>query len=70
MNNQELIETWYYRMWNRWDKSLFAQILDPAITFRGSLGQVKTGFAGLSGYMDFVQAAFPDFHNTIEEIIN
>jgi hypothetical protein len=32
--NVRLIETWYYRMWNRWDKSAFEEILTPDIAFR------------------------------------
>jgi hypothetical protein len=27
--NVRLIETWYCRMWNRWDKSTFEEILVP-----------------------------------------
>lgn len=65
-----LIETWYHRMWNQWDKSVFPQILKPEIQFRGSLGQVKHGYDGLSEYIDFIHAAFPDFHNHIELIIS
>jgi steroid delta-isomerase-like uncharacterized protein len=68
--NVRLIETWYYRMWNRWDKSAFEEILTPDIAFRGSLGQVKRGYDGLSEYMDFIRTAFPDFTNRIEEVIS
>ncbi|MBI2889407.1 MAG: ester cyclase [Nitrospirae bacterium] len=68
--NVRLIETWYYRMWNRWDKSAFEEILTPDIAFRGSLGQVKRGYEGLSEYMDFIRTAFPDFTNRIEDIIS
>ena len=68
--NIRLIETWYYRMWNRWDKSTFEEILTPDIAFRGSLGHVKRGYDGLSEYMDFIQAAFPDFTNRIEDMIS
>ena len=70
MTNQELIKTWYHQMWNKWDKTVFPDILHENITFRGSLGQEKKGFAGLSDYIDFIQAAFPDFHNQIDLIIN
>ena len=65
-----LIETWYYQMWNRWDKSAFEEILTPDIAFRGSLGPVKRGYDGLSEYMDFIRTAFPDFTNRIEDIIS
>jgi steroid delta-isomerase-like uncharacterized protein len=68
--NVRLIETWYYRMWNQWDKSAFEEILTSDITFRGSLGQVKRGYEGLAEYMDFIHTAFPDFTNRIEEMIS
>lgn len=68
--NVRLIETWYYRMWNQWDKSVFEEILVPHVAFRGSLGQVKHGYNGLSEYMDIIRATFPDFTNSIEEIIS
>ena len=70
ISNIRLIESWYHRMWNRWDKSAFEEILTPDIAFRGSLGQVKHGYDGISEYMDFVRAAFPDFTNQIEEVIS
>lgn len=45
-----LIETWYHRMWNRWGKTAFEEILSPDIAFRGPLGQVKQGYGGISEY--------------------
>ena len=46
--NVSLIETWYYQMWNQWDKTVFAEILAENIVLRGSLGQLKHGYAGVS----------------------
>ena len=66
---KQLIEIWYHRMWNQWDKSVFPDILAEDITFRGSLGNVVEGYSGVSGYIDYIRAAFPDFQNIIEEII-
>src|SRR5258708_23326646 len=56
-------------MWNRWDFDLAEVLLDPEIQFRGSLGMEVRGVAGFQGYMRTVQAAFPDFTNTIDELI-
>lgn len=70
MNNKELIEIWYHDMWNNWNKEVMPQILDKNITFRGSLGEEKSGFEGLSEYIDFIRNAFPDFHNSIEIIVS
>jgi pimeloyl-ACP methyl ester carboxylesterase len=38
-----LIDGFYNEMWNRFDTSVFPEILWPAITFRGSLGQEIVG---------------------------
>ena len=69
MNGKELVRLWYERMWNRWDESVFAEILDPAIELRGSLGQAHRGYRGVAAYMQFVREAFPDFHNEIELLL-
>ncbi|HEY5579302.1 MAG TPA: hypothetical protein VIL12_06400, partial [Acidimicrobiia bacterium] len=52
-------------MWNRFDKSVFPEILHPDILFRGSLGQVKVGFDEFGDYVDFIQAFSSDFHNEV-----
>ncbi len=69
MNNKELIEKWYNQMWNKWNADILHEILDDEITFRGSLGIEKKGYEGLKNYMNFIKSAFPDFHNSIEQII-
>jgi predicted ester cyclase len=56
-------------MWNRWDETLFERLLDPDIELRGSLGQTRRGFAGIAAYMQFVRAAFPDFQNELELMV-
>lgn len=60
-----LIGRFYNDMWNRFDKTVFPEILDPSIRFRGSLGQVKAGFVEMSDYVDYIQAFAPDFHNEV-----
>lgn len=62
---RELIDQFYDEMWNRFDKSLFAEILDQDIRFRGSLGQTKVGYTEFGDYVDFIAAFSPDFHNTV-----
>lgn len=56
-------------MWNRFDTSLFPDLLVPDVTFRGSLGQEKSGYGGLAEYVAFVQSAFPDFHNEVQDVV-
>jgi catechol 2,3-dioxygenase-like lactoylglutathione lyase family enzyme len=47
-------------MWNRFDKSVFAEILHPDIRFWGWLGQVKVGFEEFGEYVDFIQGSILD----------
>jgi steroid delta-isomerase-like uncharacterized protein len=68
--NRELIERFYHEMWNRFDKGLIPVLLTEDIQFRGSLGQSKNGHDEFGEYVDFVQRAFPDFTNEIEEMIS
>jgi steroid delta-isomerase-like uncharacterized protein len=68
--NVILIERYYHEVWNRFDKTLIPELFAEDFTFRGSLEQEKRGHAEFAEYVDFIRAAFPDFHNTIEETIN
>ena len=61
--NLELVERFYHDLWNPFDKSMLPELLTDDLEFRGSLGQTKRGHAEFADYMDFVQRAFPDFHN-------
>ncbi|MCZ6455737.1 MAG: ester cyclase [Actinobacteria bacterium] len=68
MNSDEqirLIDRFYKEMWNRFDKSVVGDILDPKIHFRGSLGQTKVGFDEFGEYVDYIQAFASDFHNEV-----
>lgn len=68
--NRKLIERFYNEMWNRFDKSLIPVLLTLDIRLRGSLGQYKNGHAEFADYVDFIQQAFPEFNNEIEEVIS
>jgi steroid delta-isomerase-like uncharacterized protein len=70
VRNKLLIERFYHEMWNRFDKGLIPVLLTEDIRFRGSLGQGKNGHDEFREYVDFVQRAFPDFTNDIEEMIS
>jgi len=60
-----LIERFYDDMWNRFDKTVFAEILHRDIQFRGSLGQTKVGFDEFGDYVDYIQTFAPDFHHQV-----
>jgi predicted ester cyclase len=68
--NRLLIERFYHEMWNRFDKAIISDILSEDLQFRGSLGQSVRGHAEFGEYVDFIQRAFPDFSNEVEEIIS
>jgi steroid delta-isomerase-like uncharacterized protein len=68
--NRLLIERFYHELWNRFDKTIFSDILAEDLRFRGSLGQTKRGHREFGDYVDFIQQAFPDFSNEIGEIIS
>ena len=68
--NHLLIERFYLEMWNRFDKTVIPDILTEDLRFRGSLGQSKNGHAEFGEYVDFIQRAFPDFTNEIDDIIS
>ncbi|MFQ6021598.1 MAG: ester cyclase [Acidiferrobacterales bacterium] len=68
--NLQLIDRFYNEMWNKFDKSVLPEILHEDLTFRGSLGQIKRGLDEFGEYVDFVQLAFPDFHNRIIETLS
>jgi hypothetical protein len=61
--NRLLIERFYLEMWNRFDKTIFPDILTEDLRFRGSLGQSKSGHAEFGEYVDFIKRAFPNFSN-------
>lgn len=69
-SNIGLIERFYADLWNQFDKSLIPVLLAENLEFRGSLGQSMRGHGEFAEYVDFVRAAFPDFTNTVEEVVS
>lgn len=69
MSNKDLIHRYYADLWNRWDDAVVDEIIAKDIQFRGSLGVTVSGREGFRGYVAQVRAAFPDFHNRVDEMI-
>ena len=67
--NENLIHRYYADLWNRWDDAVVDEIIAPDIRFRGSLGVTVSGRDGFRGYVARVRAAFPDFHNQVDELL-
>lgn len=68
-NNGATVQRFYEELWNRRRLDLAEEIVSPSIRFRGSLGSTLTGRDAFKGYVEAVRAAFPDWHNRIDELI-
>ncbi|MGH9711999.1 MAG: ester cyclase [Candidatus Acidiferrales bacterium] len=66
--NKILSRRFFDEMWNPWNFAKADELLAPDITFQGTLGPQLKGRDAFRAYMRKVQAAFPDFHNTILEL--
>lgn len=69
VENKAVIRRYYEDLWNAWNLDLVEELIAPDITFRGSLGVSVRGRAGFRDYAAAVRTAFPDFHNTVEQLI-
>jgi steroid delta-isomerase-like uncharacterized protein len=67
--NKRVIHRYYEELWNTWNFDAASKILAPEIVFRGSLGAETRGRDAFCEYMCQVRRAFPDFHNSIVELI-
>jgi predicted ester cyclase len=68
-SNRRLIEKYYHELWNEWNFALAGELISPAVKFHGSVGVAVEGLDGFLDYMRLIRAAFPDFHNTLEEMV-
>ena len=68
-DNKALVRRYYEDLWNKWDLTIVDKIISDDFTFRGSLAVTVEGREGFKGYVNLVRSAFPDFHNTVEELI-
>jgi predicted ester cyclase len=67
--NKAVIHRYYEELWNGWRLDLAENLIASNIRFRGSLGVEVEGREGFKQYVARVRAAFPDFHNTIVELL-
>jgi predicted ester cyclase len=63
------VRRFYAELWNQWRLELAAELLAPELEFRGWLGDAVRGREGFVDYATRVRAAFPDFHNEIQELV-
>ena len=67
--NRAVIERFYNQMWNDWSFAVADEIVSENIRLRGYLGSMLQGLNHFKDYMRTVRAAFPDWHNSIDELI-
>jgi steroid delta-isomerase-like uncharacterized protein len=65
-----LIRRYYSELWNSWSTTALEELISPNIAFRGSIGTAVCGIEEFREYVSRIRAAFPDFHNHIEELIS
>jgi uncharacterized protein len=68
-SNKAIIRRYYEELWNAWHVDIADELIAIDVSFLGSLGVKVHGRANFVDYVHLVRRAFPDFHNTIEEII-
>jgi predicted ester cyclase len=64
-----LVEQFYNEVWNRSDEVAARRILNPSITFRGSIGEVKNGVNGFIEYMRRIHTVFDNYHCQIDDLV-
>jgi steroid delta-isomerase-like uncharacterized protein len=67
--HKAIVRRYYDDLWNRRDTALADELIATDFAFRGSLGTETRGRDGFLRYVATVRAAFPDFDNTVEELI-
>jgi steroid delta-isomerase-like uncharacterized protein len=67
--NESTIRRFFHELWNQWDLAVADEIVAADVRFRGSLGTTLEGREAFKGYVEQVRAAFPDWHNQIDELI-
>ncbi len=69
MTVETLVRRFYDELWNRFDTALVPVLLTEDVTLRGALGRHASGHAGFADYLERVRGAFPDFEQTIDEVV-
>ena len=64
-----VVHQFYADVWNKNDKSVIPLLLQPDFTFRGSLGQCRTGHFEFAAYVDFVHLALGAYHCDVLDLV-
>jgi steroid delta-isomerase-like uncharacterized protein len=66
--NEAVVRRFYDELWNHRQLGIADEIVSDTLRFRGSLGAVYEGREDFERYVESVCAAFPDWHNRVDEI--
>ena len=66
---RELVERFYYEVWDKEDEEVALEILHPDLAFRGSYGIEKKTVAGFIEYLRLVHEALGDYRCTINDLV-
>ncbi|GAA6212330.1 hypothetical protein NBRC116602_20710 [Hyphomicrobiales bacterium 4NK60-0047b] len=66
---KQLVEQFYFEVWNKADESTAHKILSKDFIFRGSLREEKVGIDGFIDYMRSIHKALGDYKCIIEDLI-
>jgi steroid delta-isomerase-like uncharacterized protein len=69
MDTADLVRRFYEEIWNCGNKAKIPELLHESFTFRGSLGQTKSGHDGFAEYVEFVRDALSEYRCEIQEIV-
>ena len=69
MSPAELVEAFYFVVWNQADEDRAREILAESFRFRGSLGTERVGPDGFIAYMRDVHRALGDYRCIIDELL-
>ena len=67
--NEAVVRRFYDELWNGWRLEVADEIVSSRLRFRGSLGSIHDGRDSFKRYVEGVRAAFPDWHNRIDEML-
>ena len=67
-SSADLVERFYYELWNTANEAIAWEILHPDFRFRASLGPEKIGPGGFIEYMRLIHTALSGYRCTIQEM--
>lgn len=70
IEQKKTVSAFYSELWNKHDFSQIDNILHEQISFRGSLGDEKSGRVGFMEYVDGVHSMLGDYRCDIIELVS